>query len=292
MLTPEQLEARKGFIGSSDVAAVLGLSRPGWHNAEDVRLEKSGQLVGQDKSGDDALEGHCMEPGILTYMGIKLNVTIERGVYVVHPDLTTRMAANLDGWTVGDHIPTEAKRRIRGQQTAEVWGTAGSQVIPMDVAVQLHAQIACCPPPRPDHGLVGCDLNMRGVTIFMIPADDGIMAWIEDACRTFWTTHVLGGEPCPHVTPHMDIVRRIKRQPGKIVCVQADLCQELMRLRRAAIDADHAKEDMLRQVMGLAGDADAIRAGIDGPIVVQVKRTAKGNPRMTIADPQGSEEAT
>ncbi|HRR40229.1 MAG TPA: YqaJ viral recombinase family protein [Syntrophales bacterium] len=62
-ITETQREARRKHLGSSDVAAILGVDP--FKNAYDVWLEKTGKVDSSDISSEAAEIGNALETGIL-----------------------------------------------------------------------------------------------------------------------------------------------------------------------------------------------------------------------------------
>lgn len=108
MLTPEQILERRGYIGSTDSAAILGLSRYG--TPLSVWAEKTGAIVPEDISGKLPVRlGHKLEQAVaelfMEETGKKLHRVNET---VFHPKYNF-LAANLDRRVVGEKAVVEIK---------------------------------------------------------------------------------------------------------------------------------------------------------------------------------------
>jgi len=108
MLTHEQILERRGYIGSTDSAAILGLSRYG--TPLSVWAEKTGAIVPEDISGKLPVRlGHKLEQAVaelfMEETGKKLHRVNET---VFHPKYNF-LAANLDRRVVGEKAVVEIK---------------------------------------------------------------------------------------------------------------------------------------------------------------------------------------
>lgn len=107
-LTAKQLEERKHYLGSSDAAAVLGLSR--YHTALEVWAVKTGNIEEEDVSSKLPVKlGHKMEPIVADLFeeatGKKLRKVNET---IYHPQFPF-LAANIDRRIVGEDSAVECK---------------------------------------------------------------------------------------------------------------------------------------------------------------------------------------
>lgn len=112
MLTAEQIAERVNYIGGSDAAAVLGMSR--WATPLSVWAEKTGQIVREDTPAFYKTLGHKLEQTVaelfMEETGKKLQRVNETIIHPRHPF----MGANVDRRVVGERAIFEAK-------TASAW---------------------------------------------------------------------------------------------------------------------------------------------------------------------------
>lgn len=126
MLTQEQLELRKKFIGGSDIAAILGISS--YKSAYDVWLEKT---TGESKDISNLPHikmGNILEPIIREHAERKYNKKFPP-ILVRHPTLDF-CAANLDGLS-DDGVVLEIK----------TVGVAKSYMLPDEYRAQIMWQM-------------------------------------------------------------------------------------------------------------------------------------------------------
>ena len=95
-ITEKQRQQRRGFIGSSDAAAILGADS--YRTAYDVWAEKTGRLAPQ-ADGDNAAAGlgNVLERSLLDMGAARLGLKIRKNVRKVHPNKI--MAASLDAYS-------------------------------------------------------------------------------------------------------------------------------------------------------------------------------------------------
>ena len=107
-LTQEQVVARRNFIGGSDAAAVLGLSR--WSTPLKVWASKTGQLPDEDISDRLAIEvGNELEDVVCRLFTKKTGKQLRRvNEAVFHPEYPF-IGAHLDRRVVGEDAIFEAK---------------------------------------------------------------------------------------------------------------------------------------------------------------------------------------
>ncbi len=108
MLTPEQILERRGYIGSTDSAAILGLSR--YSTPLNVWAIKTGQIVEEDISGKLPVRlGHKLEQAVAELFTEETGKKLHRvNETVIHPKYNF-LAANLDRRVVGEKAVVEIK---------------------------------------------------------------------------------------------------------------------------------------------------------------------------------------
>lgn len=108
MLTELQLQERTQYMGASDAAGILGLSR--WSSPLSVWAEKTGEVPKEDISGKLFVKlGHLLEDDMTEIFeeetGKKLHRVTQTQYHAVHKFI----AANLDRRVVGENVPVELK---------------------------------------------------------------------------------------------------------------------------------------------------------------------------------------
>jgi putative phage-type endonuclease len=278
MITAEQKEARRRYVGSSDAAAILGLSP--YANAEDIRLDKLGRL--EEWKGNAATEvGTYLEPAIRAWAADKLDAELLGDKMFVHPNGI--MAANLDGYDPSQKIVVEVKTSGIVGPPNQGYGIEEAGEVPDIVAVQVQHQLACT---RYVAGYVAALIGGHGFKLFRIERDDAFIAGLEKTLCQFWHNHVLADVPAPQVMPGLDTLKRYKRQPKKTVDIRNDPFQKYLeaetKLAATEAEFDTAKAALLTEL----GDAEA--GMLDGQIVLTYMANKNGHRRINTKQPKGA----
>lgn len=136
-LTEQQLAERLSYIGASEAAAVLGLSR--WSTPLKIWAEKTGQLPPEDKSDIQAVEmGLELEDTIARIFTKRTGKRVHRVNETVYHPKYPFIAANLDRRVVGEDAVLEIKN-FSAWRAREFQG----EEIPAECIVQVLHQLAC-----------------------------------------------------------------------------------------------------------------------------------------------------
>lgn len=210
MITPEQREERRKWVGASDVAAILGLDP--FMSARDAWASKV--YATDDKPSDAMKLGNALESGVLDlaeeYLGpLARGRRIERG----------RFAVNLDAETA-DNIPVDAKVSLRTDSDGmQKWGEAGTDKVPQWVTVQVHAQMMAT---GADHAFVAALLGGRGFVLYRIQKSNALANVIAKAVFDFWEDYVKTKTPPPDTgTTSLAVLESIRREPKSTIAIEA-----------------------------------------------------------------------
>lgn len=244
-ITEKQRESRRTHLGSSDMAAILGLSP--WSNAYDVYLEKTGKV--EDRKESKVLaRGNYLEPAILNYAEDKLG-KLTRNQYRVAEGFP--LAANVDAIVVATGKPVEAKSQ--GAFVDEYWGDEGGDEIPDRVIIQCHVHMLCT---NQDYCHVPVYLAFREFQMFGVAKDSVIMDVIRDKSMEFWEDFVEKDIPPPDVIPSFDMAKRMRRTPGKVVKIDTALVVNWQNAKETLKMAKAIKEGAEAEMLAHLGDAD------------------------------------
>jgi len=183
MITEKQREERKLYIGSSDAAAILGLSR--WATQLSCWAEKTGQIVPEDISDELRIKvGNKAEQMIAELFMEETGKTVHKvNETVYHPDYPF-IACNLDRRIVGEKALLEIK--TASAYKSEEWADNN---IPAEYIVQVYHQMACT---GWNKAYIACLIG--GNQEFVIREIDRHEPTIIDMIRKevyFWETFVL-----------------------------------------------------------------------------------------------------
>ena len=242
MLTTEQREQRKSCLGSSDMAAVLGLDP--FRNAADVYLEKTGKLNELEES-KVMKRGNYLEPAILNFAEDVLG-SLNRNVFFRAPD-NLPIGANLDAQVVETNYPVEAKSV--GLFVGEQWGEEGSDQIPDRVIIQCHVHMICT---GKDFCHVPVYLSAREFQMFGVNLRQSIKEIIIAAACKFWTVNVQADNPPEDTIPSIEVMKRIRREPktiidipDNVVCLVNNWQEKNTAYKLAEKERDRAKAEVI-----------------------------------------------
>jgi putative phage-type endonuclease len=266
MISEQQKAERRKYIGSSDAAAILGLSR--YATAEDVRLDKLGRV--SDWDGNTATSaGNYLEPAIRAWAADQLGLDLLADKMVVHRNGI--MAANLDSYHAGERVIVECKSTGIVGPPDPGYGAADSDEVPDAVAVQVQHQLACT---GYDLAYVAALIGGIGFRLYRLPRDVEFIAGLEKALERFWRVNVLGDVPAPNCLASMDTMRRLKRQPTKIVDIRHAKLKAYQDLKAEESALSDRLEAAKRELMADLGDAEA--GAVDGVVVCTFEANKKG----------------
>jgi len=189
-LTEEQLIARRSGMGSSDIAAILGLSSFQNHSPWDVFLEKTGAVEPSPMTPEQK-RGHDLEPLLLQWYCEETGATFLPGGMIYRPGEPWAFAT-IDGKVIGRPALVEAK--AVGIGPSMDWDKYADDGVPQYVRVQTTWQMWCSDYAEEVHvsTMIG---GPSGYRIFSVPRDRELEDLIVKRARAFWFDHVLMGKP-------------------------------------------------------------------------------------------------
>lgn len=177
MLTIEQLAERKTYIGGSDAAAALGLSR--WKTPLTLWAEKTGQLEPEDISGKLPVKlGNKMEQIVVDLFeeetGKKCHRVNETKFHPSHPFL----GANIDRRVVGENAILEAK-------TASAWKAKEweGEEFPIEYLIQVNHYLLVT---GAEYAYIAVLIGNQSFVWKRIDRDEALLADMEKRLVEFW----------------------------------------------------------------------------------------------------------
>lgn len=256
MITEAQRDLRKKHIGSSDAPAVLGLSP--WRSPVDVWLEKTADIKADEPNPAMAV-GNRLEPVIIDFALERLDgkyTSARRNVRRVATNGV--MAANLDCQLNANTrtIPLE----VKFASNADEWGTEdqGLEGVPVSYLAQVLHQMAVVESPQAYLAVCLMGYRLPEFRLYEIVPPQSMLEAIERKEVEWWNTYVVPKVKPPSDEPaDLDILSRVKREPGKSIVVADALVAEFVAKNKAAKvaidDAERAKSELLTAL----GDAEA-----------------------------------
>jgi putative phage-type endonuclease len=244
------LSDRRNAIGASDVAAILGVSP--WQSAWDVWADKTGRL--SDWQGNTATRlGQHFERAVLDVAEEKLG-ELRRNIRIVHETLP--IAATLDAQCVQTMRPVEAKTTGLAGPVYGDWGTEGTDEVPSNYLVQVHAQLLCT---KADLAYLFALLPGRGVVQYEIQRSDKLCDQLANILNDWWQKHVVKDVEPSRDKATLEIVKRLKREPKKTVELgptEWALSQNLAAKKEAIKELTEQKEAIESQLLAALSDAE------------------------------------
>ena len=253
-LSERALRARRKWIGSSDVPAILGVSD--YRNIHDVYLEKTDQVEVRVTTSDAADWGDRLEPVICAWLGERLGKKVRRGQHRRSEDGLLR--AQLDGLIVETNETVEVKTSglLNPMWRADEagWGADGTDVVPFGVLAQVQFAMMLA---NATVGHVAAFLGGgAGPRHYVIEPHPDLQAEIEKRARAFWTESVIPRVP-PIEPPHLETVRLVRREPGKVREIDEALLERYRDVSEQASLVKVAHDAVKAEVLAAIGDAEA-----------------------------------
>lgn len=238
---------RATYLGSSDIAAILGVSP--WATPLDVYLAKMGEAPPITPEKAKLFKrGHRFEPVIMDMFEDETGIEITKRSSPGDPNRYTDpeypfMAAEIDfEFADGETIANGECKSVH-PFAAGKWGEAGTDEVPIEYAAQVmyglmvtgrrHAKVAA---------LFGSD----DLLLYEIERDDETIAAMRAKAVAFWHDHILARKP-PEPSNMDDIMRLFARSRGKPVEIDDETAQALAKIRqiRANIAAMNDEKEQL-----------------------------------------------
>lgn len=227
MITDKQREKRRDHIGSSDMAAILGLD-PQWGNACDLLLEKAGKLTPNGETSEPAQFGTDIEDSLLRWFARESRLQ-ERGLALLRNQrlVAEPFACHLDAGIVatGKRSRSDITEIAEAKWTSltDEWGEEMTDQVPERVLIQTHVQMYCVG----DHCKVAwVPVMMPGYRLperrkYRVERIDKLMQVIVTAGENFWRSvehyRETGEVDLPNFAPSLAVLKRWKREPKSVV---------------------------------------------------------------------------
>ena len=249
---------RTGFIGGSDVAAILGVSP--WKSPLQLYLEKTGEYREEITPERQRIfnRGHRWEPVVVEMLADELS---DRGhaVEVVARNARFRdpeypfLAAEIDLELMVDGERLNGEIKTVHPFAAKAWGEPGTDEIPIYYAAQVMHGLMVRPRKR---AIVAALIGVDDLRIHWIDRDDETIAAIRARELEFWQ-RLQDGNP-PTAETDADIKWLYRTDAGEAMEADAELlelCSELSRAKAAAKTWDNNVEVLAQRIKLRMGHA-------------------------------------
>lgn len=252
MLTPSQLEARRNWLGASDIAAIVGESP--YTDAFSLWAEKTGKVPASEV-GDAAEWGNILEPVILDCAGKALGrrVVKSTGTFT-HPDLAC-VRVNPDGFV-------DASKRgnpiVEGKSTSisEGWGEDGSDQVPTHVLIQVTMQMRCTNSAFAHVARLYHKMGHPDFKLYTVAFSRSLSDALDEAAGEFWRVNVQGDTPPDVTAMSLPTLGQMPRA-AKLVQVDPSIVKAFTDARAASKAAEEAADEAKAQLVSALGDGDA-----------------------------------
>lgn len=269
-LSPRHAMLREHRIGSSDTAAILGLSP--WLTAYDVWLRLTDRLSDGDVTGDQLEIGRMMEAPLIDWAAGKEGVKVLKNQLRVHADLP--LSAQHDALIVGELRGMEAKTSGKSAE----WGEPGTDQVPDVYNVQAHHQMIVSGLSEIVMPVAIFAGPYRKLELYRIGLNPDLRDMIIERIQKFWRL-VETDTPPEQSAPSPDYARRVIRKAGKRVTLPVEAAgaakayQQALANENAAQAAKKAAQAVMQA--GLV-DADEGELTVDGvPMLFKVSRSKR-----------------
>lgn len=256
MITSEQREQRKKYLGSSDLPAILGADP--WRTASDVYLIKTSPLVPElEKEESGVIEiGNSFESGVLDLFEKKQRVELERNVFLEYRHYCSNLDALIKG---GEPEVVEAKTTGK----VEEWGPTDTDEVPSRVLIQTHQQMAIASKS------LGTEVKVAWVPvllpgfrnleyrIYKINRDEELLNTIIEMGDRFWNEHIVPRIPPINFSPALDLLKRVRRVPAKTVELSDVTVRAWQTANAEKLRAEKLAKESLQELLVELGDAEA-----------------------------------
>ena len=277
------MNARSSFIGGSDVAAILGISK--WKTAYQLWLEKTGQA--DDEPTNEQRErvlarGKRLEPVVLDMLTEETGIEITgRNLRYTDADLPF-MACEIDA-EAGD---TNIEIKTVHPFAAKDWGDEGTDEIPVWYTAQVMYGMAIT---NRRECIVAALIGADDLRIHRVEYDAETSAMVRNRVRWFWTDCVLGGI-APQPANLGDVRRMFDRDNGAEIEASSEVRDAVLRLKgiKEQIDQLDTEADELKTRIQ-AYMTDAAVLSFDGRKIATwktQKRSALDQKALAAAHPE------
>lgn len=257
MLTADQLVRRRGWIGASESAKLLGVSP--WGNSTELFYEKRPDLLpgrqGERQEPTEAMElGNIVEPLIVAHGAKQLGVRIEEQKELVSP-VHPFIGCTLDALILDRPEAIEAKLAM----SSDGWGDEDTDEIPDHYQIQCQHQMLAGQLERVWLFALRPAFGRIAIRRYRVERSEPLVSAIAEACSDFWLNHVVPGVPPTDAPPPLRILERLERVEGKAIAMDEKFLAMATEWERAKGEAkaweERAEDVKAALVFGL-GDAE------------------------------------
>jgi len=247
---PAWHERRRAFVGASEVALLFGLPSFGKRTIADLWWQKKYGNESEWQGNAATKLGQRLEAAVLDAAEEQL------GVPIIHRQHWCKIGSNavtLDGRAADSMAVVEAKTAgIIGPSRQADFGEDGSDDVPDNYLMQVQAALMVT---GAELGYLAALIGGRGFAMFKITPQAELQAAIAAKSAEFIAS--LVGDVAPPEPPQLETLKRIRRQPNKVVTINDDLKERFDEAKANAKIADETKDQIQRELLTALGNAEA-----------------------------------
>lgn len=253
MLTATQKIARQGKLGSSSAAAALGLDP--YRSPADVYLELTGMADGFE--GNDATErGNLLEPVIVKWAEQQIGGECVRDVMSTDP--TGLLCWNADAVFYDDDDNIVMGIEAKSTVLDDGLGEEGTDQIKEQWLVQVMQGFALVPTLR----VMWVPVLLPGFKrfdfrMYRVERNDELANLVEAKGLAFMRDHVLPRVPPTDFRPSLEVLKRVRREPNKVVPISGELLDKYIVINAAKKQAVEDAELAQAELIASLDDAEA-----------------------------------
>ena len=210
---------RRGFIGGSDIAAIIGESP--WKDAYALYLEKRGEIDPPAEETKAMRRGRILETAIGDLYAEEHGVTTLTAGETFYFKHTPHFRAQVDRFEVVEDRSVPLEIKSASEFTRGKWGASGTDDAPTYYCAQLHWQLLATGAP---FGRIVALLGADDLRVYTIERDEAIAKYLLERADEFWQRVQEGRAPPANLDhPSMaDTLARLFRNPNATEILQAD----------------------------------------------------------------------
>ena len=263
----EWLEARKTYLGGSDLGAVIGVNK--YKTALDVYLEKTSEHS-PETNNDATYWGNVLEDVVAQEYSKRVNLPVEVETTLLRHKEHEFLAANIDRWVGNKEYVLECK--TAGFMMSKEWGEEGSDSIPESCLVQVAYYAAICDVPKVNIAVLIGGQNFKIYTYERNKEFEEKL--IKIACN-FWHNHIQKRIP-PKCSSLADTFNLFPHGNHKELTASENITQkiyELKKLKEQESDTQTAIDKLKVEIQEFMQDYDILLDN-NGCVVATWKNTA------------------
>lgn len=275
---------RKGFIGGSDIASILGVSP--WKTAYELWEEKTTGWTGESSDARDKVlnRGKKLEPIVIEMLQEEKDVwVLERNQ--IHTDLEySFLRAEIDfeyaipGPDSTDVFVGNGDVKTVHPYAAKEWGEEGTDEFPVYYCAQF--QFGLMVTGR-DTCMVAALIGADDLRVYEVKRDEELIAEIRKRAVSFWYDNIAARVPPPIQTAD-DAAKMLSRFQGFTVEAEEVTQRELRIIK--GIKAAEKKLEEKREALELSVKSTIVQAAVDKGVEGEPSKftlLAGGKPLVT-----------